>query len=203
MEGFFKKNTCRKGSVLVIAVLLSSTFFSIGIVLATILQKEVIRQGIATRSSVASNIVHDAFECALYNDFRRGVFNDTIFSSGGVNNVVDCGSVYKVRALTRGGLSEEEYVALNNGSAFSNPGKQRGEGHFEFVILRNDRVDGANQEQAPCAHVVVRKECATREQGCSSETIKSYVEIRGYFSCRSFLSNDDRSVVRRLRVFYN
>ena len=202
---FLKKSPNNKGSVLILTVIISTILFSIGISLVSILEKEITRQRYADQSVVALNIANTAFECTLYNDFRRYAFD--AHTRGETTHPFSCGTIYQVRTVGDWGVP---YV-LNPvaGSTVA-----VGTGRYEYVVVQVDRStamtvgttpDLDDGVERPCARVVVQKQCLTPPPAgttiCPNGLIESYVEVRGYFSCTEG-NETDRDLVRRFRVYY-
>ena len=186
----------KRGSVLIITVLISSIMFSIGIALTGILEKEVRRYFYNERSQRAINVANSALECVLFNDFRRLIFDDLSSQKGGT---IDCGGLY--HALVKGEWSKE-YSPSNQKSAGS--GDIAGEGAYEFVIVESHQTDFvANPGPYPCAYVTVKKSCVGEKNALGTEclgVIAKSIEVRGHNACKESGVDDD--VVRRFKIFY-
>ena len=192
-----------RGSILILTIVIATVLFSIGISIASILEKEVKRHRYADQSIIALNVANTAFECTLYNDFRSDVFN----SGRDIAGSVDCGRIYQVRS---GSDWEEPYEA----DPVSGTNTASGTGRYEFTVIQLDKTrvvtigttpDLDDGIERPCANVVVRKQCLmTLPSGatvCPNGLIESYIEVKGYFSCMEG-NESSRDLIRRFRVYY-
>ena len=190
-----------RGSILILTIVIATVLFSIGISIASILEKEVQRQRYADRSLIALNVANTAMECTLYNDFRRNIFGNP---SGGR---VDCGRIHQVRP-------ENDWAEPYDATPVVATDAAAGTGRYEYTVIRIDKTrvgtvdttpDLDDGVERPCAHVVVRKQClSTLPSGatvCPDGLIESYIEVRGYFSCTEG-NRTDRDLIRRFRVHY-
>ncbi len=198
-----------EGSVLVLTVVISTVLFTLGIAVASILQKEVLRHIYSDRSAVALNVANAALECTLYNDFRRFLFNPLF--SGNIRTRTakfDCGSIYQVRSISDWST---RYVAESE----TINDRRTGEGRYTFAVIQltasnlntfsDPYGDISGIANVPCAHVTVEKKCVEKESGrrnCKNDIIESSIEVRGYFSCAQG-NESSRDVVRRFKVFYD
>ena len=198
------RETQKSGSVLILTIIISSVLFSIGISLASILQKETARQLFGLRSAEAIAIANTAFECTLYNDFNRFAFFTT--TSGVLSaQSLDCGEPYPVRAV--GDWSIPYVPTLEDSVAV-------GTGRYTFVVLQlgSDSSEDStapmdSKTDLPCAQVTLQRRCVlgTTAQGdqtiCSEGVIESLVDVHGYAFC-SEGDREERRLVRRFRVYY-
>lgn len=184
-----------RGSVLIVTIIITAVLLSIGITIATIFQKEIIRQIYGRQSQIAMNIANSALECALYNDFRRFVFRSAKLADR-LYNVIDCGDLYLVRSDTDWNIryipssGDEKDEHDNVGSI--------GTGYYNFVVIRSE--DGSIPgKEVPCAHVAIKKECSGN---CRDNSIETSMEVKGYSSCSSGEAESERGLVRRFKVRY-
>ena len=181
--------------------MIATVLFSIGISIASILEKEVKRQRYADQSIIALNIANTALECTLYNDFRRNIFSRTISIS------LDCGRIYQVRP-------NADWAAAYVAAPVSGTDTASGTGRYEYTVIQLDKArvntvdttpDLDDGVERPCAQVTVRKQCLTTPPSgatvCPNGLIESYIEVRGYFSCIEG-NESDRDLIRRFRVHY-
>ena len=194
------------GSVLIITIVITSVLLSIGVTLATILEKEITRQSYGRRSQVAINVANTALECTLFNDFRRSVFRSAALAER-VNHTVECGELYEVRAddltIPDDDWSKEYVASLGDDQVIP------GAGIYSFIVIRSDGADLSEPGlQVPCAHVVVTKECVGNDPNdprvttCADGLLETSIEVRGYDSCSRGQRESDRGLVRRFRVYY-
>ena len=194
--------TQKEGSVLILTIVISSVLFSIGISLASILQKEAARQSFGLQSAEAIAIANTAFECTLYNDFNRFAFFNIVSGSAGVQPL-DCGGAYPIRAI--GDWSAQYTPTLEDSSA-------TGTGVYRFVVLQlgsdatEDVTSNLSSKRAiPCAQVTLRRSCVlgvvTETATCTEGVIESIVDVHGYASCAEG-DRRERKLVRRFRVYY-
>ena len=192
------------GSVLILTMIISSVLFSIGISLASILEKEVTRHLYADRAVVALNIANTALECTLYNDFRYFAFNENLRDQGLFK--FTCGNVYQVR---NHGDWSEPYVPQS-----TTTGDARGTGTYQYDIIQVDKATVLNLDSntnldsktgMPCASVTVKKLCTGGTSGGAVKvcegSIESSIEVKGYFAC-SEGNESDRALVQRFQVYY-
>ena len=196
-----------RGSVLIITIVITAVLLSIGVTLAAIFQKEIVRQIYGRQSQVAMNIANSALECALYNDFRRSVFRSEELADR-VYNSVDCGDLYPVRAgpirQNNGQIKPANWAVEYIPSLGDEKGEDGstggavGTGYYSFVVIRSEdgNIPGG---KVPCAHVAVKKECPGN---CQDNLIKTSMEVKGYHACSSGETESERRLVRRFRVRY-
>ena len=168
------KNTHHtKGSILIFSIIITAILTSIGIAFASILEKEARKQIYASRSQVALNIANSALECTLYNDFRRQVFDYSLFS---VPKTFDCGDLYKAR---------------NNDDWNTRFTPVTSDNTYEYEIIANDGIGDidSSTSRVPCARVKVIKGAV------------SSIEIKGYDRC-SQGDEAQRDLVRRFKITY-
>lgn len=195
------KGTTR-GSVLVITIIVTAVLLSIGITLATILEKEISRQVYARQSQIAMNVANSALECALFNDFYRSVFRSAALAER-VYAAVECGDLYPVRKISDWSSMYDPSSgdgASENGGVGGPPGT----GLYTFVVIDSDGKPLFG-EQVPCAHVALKKECVAIGDDstvCQDGLIDTSIEVKGYSLCRSGESESARELVRRFRVHY-
>jgi len=191
-----------RGSVFVLAIIISAVLFSIGISITSILQKEVARQAYVDQSISAFNIGNTALECTLYNDFRRFVFSPSSVD-GTRPRSINCGILYKVRPIND--WSREYVVSPKSGT-----NNQPGTGEYEYVVIQLDKTSVSNNSvnlrslsEVPCASITLKKQCSgVVENGvCKDGLIENFIEVKGYHSC-SQGNESSRTVVRRFRIKY-
>lgn len=182
-----------KGSVLIIAMVMTAVLFSIGLAFASIIEKEVVRQHYSIRSQRAFAVADIAWECALYNDFRRLVFSEGGGFSGRARfSCGDDGNV-KVRPPEEDSFytPTERIQKSSLSSRFSS-----NTGAYNFVVVH----EGSEADVKPCADVSVQKRCvlSSGDSDCSdSEVIETRVVVVGYDSCSLDGSTEKRGDVRR------
>ena len=184
------------GSVLVITILITAVLLAIGITMASILERDIVRQAYGRQSQSAMNIANSALECVLFNDFRRHTFQTLLARK---YDVVACGELYQVR---KGSDWSITYKPSSDESS-ANPA---GTGTYQFVIIDSAVKDLVGVSRVPCAHITVKKVCAegvkTGTTICEEGLIESSIEIKGYNSCSSGETEVSRGLVRRFKVYY-
>lgn len=183
---------CSRGSVLILSVVIATVLFSIGAALASIFEKDVRRQSYGKRSQTALSIANTAFECALYNDFRRDTFQGSLTPAG---ITVDCGDRYQVRSTDLSGVW--------GGLSYTPPVHSiPGVGVYTFVVVASEGSDlSLLTDPVPCARVIVSKVCSQVSGGFCAGVIDSFIESKGYDRCLSG-NLAERDLVRRFRVYY-
>lgn len=168
-----------QGSILVLAIVISTALFGIGTTLASIFSLEAKRQQYGARSRVALNIAHTAFECALYNDFRRGAFRG---AHAPADAVVDCGDLYQVRSTTDAGAWGAGPYATS---------ALRGD-TFTYAVVATEETDDLATRittPVPCARVTVKK------------SAPASIEVLGFDRCLSG-NLSSRDLARRFKIYY-
>ena len=190
------KKTAHKGSVLVVTIVVTAVLLSIGITLASILEKDVLRQLYGRRSQTAMNIANSALECVLFNDFRRHTFQPLLTR---IYDVVDCGELYQVRK----GIDWSVLYKPSDDESATDPA---GTGTYEFVIIDSIVPDLSGVSEVPCAHITVKRVCIkganTGTNTCNDGLIETSTETKGYDACSSGEKESDRGLVRRFKVYY-
>lgn len=189
------------GSVLIITIVITGVLLSVGITLASILEKEITRQAYGRQSQLAMNIANSALECALFNDFHRFTFRSASLARR-IHDSVDCGELYQVRSDSDWS-SENVYVPSSNDKEST----VLGTGRYQFVVIDSGKEDLLG-ESVSCALVAVDKQCVGStstvgsNQVCDDGLIKTSIEVRGYSVCSSGEDEDIRKLVRRFKVHY-
>ena len=190
------KRFTKKGSVLIIVLIMSSILFTIGITFAFILEKEVKGQTYAERSQKALNIANSALECFLYNDFQRNIFATRFFST---NPHFDCGNHYHIRGVGDWGSSVYKPVVSSENARL---------GNFNFKVVESPKANLENVERAPCAYVDLNRECSIMPASSTASSICNApidvsIEIRGYYECsKSHEEGGEEQIVRRIQISY-
>lgn len=198
MKKIYTKRQQNNGSVLVITILVTAVLLAIGVTLFSILEKDIIRQSYGRRSQIAIRIANSALECTLFNDFRRLTFQALLARK---YDEIDCGDLYQVRK----GSDWSAYIPSKDEDR-DNP---TGTGTYQFVVIQS-LVQGVdelkNVSKVPCAHVTVKKVCASGVSAgtniCNDGLIESSIEVKGYSSCSSGETEASRGLVRRFKVYY-
>ena len=144
------------------------------------------------------NIANTAFECMLYNDFRRNVFESLLSSRF---DAIDCGHLYAVREQADWSKEYSVKSGISTGAVV-------GTGLYSYTVIDTEGKDIATISKAPCANVVVNKRCVGTSSTvgssiiCDGGIIETTVEVKGYSACSSGDSESDRELVRRFKVHY-
>lgn len=178
-----------KGSVLIMTIIITSILFSIGISFAIILERQVVNQIFLNKSQVAINIANSAYECVLYNEFRRALFEE-----GNSGREVDCGPFYNVYQVPTSSSTSSEW----SNYTLIDLEERQNEVEYEFEIVENINTENVTPA---CARVTLQKTCPVDATGICPTEIQNELNIRGFDRCEN-PSTEERSVVRRLRVFY-
>ena len=184
-----------KGSVLVATIAITAVLLAVGITLASILEKDVIRQLYGKRSQIAMNIANSALECVLFNDFRRNTFETLLTRK---YDIIDCGELYQVR-------KDSDWSRLYTPSSDETGSTPVGTGTYQFVVIDSPAQNLSGITNIPCAHITVKKVCSKGTTGantCTDGLIESSIEVKGYSTCSSGEAESSRDLVRRFKVFY-
>ena len=184
----------KKGSVLIIVIVVSSILFTIGITFAFILEREILSQSYINRSQIALNIANSTLECVLYNDFQRNVFAPAFFGS---SFIFSCGEFYQVRDKKKWG--SERYFIKNIATETDNR-----LGKFEFRVIESENIDLNSVVSAPCAYVTMERSCSEAlEHSKCQVTPTISLNIRGYYRCfDGHKENAEDQAVRKIEVSY-
>ena len=185
----------RRGSVLVATVAITAVLLAIGITLASILEKDIIRQLYGKRSQIAMNVANSALECVLFNDFQRNAFETLLKRK---YDALDCGELYQVR-------KGSDWSVLYTPSSDEVRGTPPGTGTYQFIIIESTAENLNGISRVPCAHVTVKKVCTKRvtsQNTCADGLIESSIEVKGYSTCSSGETESGRDLVRRFKVYY-
>ena len=86
-KSFGKKNTRKKGFVILIAIVVSSLIVSMGIFISTVAYKELVLSTSAKSSQKAFYIADSVLECALRADVRDLIFDDSSINGKRANDI--------------------------------------------------------------------------------------------------------------------
>ncbi len=191
-----KKN---EGSILIIVIVFTTIMLGIGITIFSIIEKEILAQSFSERSKEAFLIADSAWECALYNDFRRLAFDLSGQRSASVKGVT-CGDRLEVFKTKDSGDLDEDYVidsGINTRSELFGVNPKVAE--FKFTVQSS-----VQKRRNPCADVILTKSCvrsATNTSTCSDSInqIENELTVIGYGSCgeNAVGGKDKRGEVRR------
>ncbi len=189
----------KKGSVLVITVVVTVVLIAVGLTFTRIIEKEILRQSYTKRSISAFAIADSALECFLYNDFRKNTFAFLDELSGNYVPRLGCSNNSSLE------LNNIKIIDERTGSILRSSLSTGGvEFKFELVDLS---VKGNIK---PCADVRIIKTCAkTTGSNCykdseliGRDSVITEVFIVGYDECEveddDIPKDDGRGDIRRL-----
>ena len=204
---------CKRGSVLVLALLLSTLIVTITFTLVSVNSKEITRQNILSGSYKAFNIADIALECVLYYDIRLKRFSNTDF--GDPEGTIYCpqenlddsipvvsidlysfdidGNEYAIEGHR---LSDDPMASCIEYKKVGQDGEVDGEEYScttkELYQTYSNRYNfflapinqGVLKSGEPCAQVIYTFEKFKDPEGFNPSITKKYIDIIGYDSCQ-------------------
>ena len=191
-----KNNLPKKGSILILAIILSSVFLTIGLAVTSIVYKELLRLDVYKRSQAASAIADTAWECALYQEYREFLFSDTdAFFNITLSRRVKCSDGFgnPSASLLGWNVKVDDVLISNNkikGKAVTENDPQK----YEYFI--------GSQNGGACAKVNIDKRCKEDAQPGDQEfcTVETIIKTTGYDACNK--DGDSVNVGRVQRRLY-